>query len=78
MASKEKRTELHKAVRELFKGKLDSETDMTAPAGGAEEGSKIAIKWSRRGGRGGARGGGRGMARVFYNITVLTFPRWRP
>jgi tRNA pseudouridine13 synthase len=47
---------LHQAVRDLFGGKLDSETDTTT--GGADEGSRIAIKWSRRGGgRGGGRGG---------------------
>lgn len=45
------RTGLHKAVRELFKGKLDSETDVAAPATD-DEGSRIAIKWG--GGRGGA------------------------
>ncbi|KAH9853549.1 tRNA pseudouridine synthase D [Lenzites betulinus] len=60
IASKETRTGLHKIVRDLFGGKLDTETDTTAPA--SDEGSRIVIKWSKRGGvssRGG-RGGGRG------------------
>ncbi|GBE79670.1 pseudouridine synthase [Sparassis latifolia] len=56
IASKDIRTGLHQAIRQLFGGKLDSETDTTTPAG--EEGSRIVIKWSRRGtGRGGGRGG---------------------
>ncbi|OSX60298.1 hypothetical protein POSPLADRAFT_1075036 [Postia placenta MAD-698-R-SB12] len=61
IASKTTRTGLHQAVRELFGGKLDTETDLNTPAD--DEGSRIVIKWSRRGsGRGGARGGrgGRG------------------
>ncbi|KAH7929415.1 tRNA pseudouridine synthase D [Leucogyrophana mollusca] len=56
MSDKSTRTALHKAVRELFGGKLESETDMSTPAG--DDGSRIVIKWSRRGGgRGGGRGG---------------------
>ncbi|KAG1755584.1 tRNA pseudouridine synthase D [Suillus lakei] len=56
ISSKTDRTALHQAVRELFGGKLDSETDMSTPAG--DDGSRIAIKWSRNGGgRGGGRGG---------------------
>ncbi|KAG2077310.1 tRNA pseudouridine synthase D [Suillus decipiens] len=61
ISSKTDRTALHQVVRELFGGKLDSETDMSTPAG--DNGSRIVIKWSRRGGgRGGGRGGrgGRG------------------
>jgi tRNA pseudouridine13 synthase len=51
---------LHQVVRELFGGKLDSETDMSTPAG--DDGSRIVIKWSRHGGgRGGGRGGRGGM-----------------
>lgn len=43
-------------MRELFRGKLDSETHATASE--ADGGSQIAIKWARRGGgRGGSRGG---------------------
>ncbi|KIJ70068.1 hypothetical protein HYDPIDRAFT_23214 [Hydnomerulius pinastri MD-312] len=57
ISSKATRTALHQVVRKLFKGKFESETDMSAPAG--DEGSRISIKWSRRGGgRGGARGRG--------------------
>ncbi|VDB85446.1 unnamed protein product [Peniophora sp. CBMAI 1063] len=56
MADKTARTEFHKTIRELFGGKLDSETDTTSPAG--DEGSRIVVKWSRSGGHGG--GGGRG------------------
>nr|VWO95201.1 Orotidine 5'-phosphate decarboxylase (EC (OMP decarboxylase) (OMPDCase) (OMPdecase) (Uridine 5'-monophosphate synthase) (UMP synthase) [Ganoderma boninense] len=45
--------------RDLFGGRLDTETDTTAPA--SDEGSRIVIKWSKRGGGGGrGRGGGRG------------------
>ncbi|KAG2116077.1 tRNA pseudouridine synthase D [Suillus discolor] len=61
ISSKTDRTALHHVVRELFGGKLDSETDMSTPAG--DDGSRIVIKWSRNGGgRGGGRGsrGGRG------------------
>ncbi|KAG2056320.1 tRNA pseudouridine synthase D [Suillus hirtellus] len=61
ICSKTDRTVLHQVVRELFGGKLDSETDMSTPAG--DDGSRIVIKWSRHGGgRGGGRGsrGGRG------------------
>ncbi|KAF7977463.1 hypothetical protein HWV62_3649 [Athelia sp. TMB] len=59
ISDKSTRTALHQAVRELFKGKLESETDSAAP--GTDEGSRIAIKWARKGGsaRGGGRGGGR-------------------
>ncbi|EGO02191.1 hypothetical protein SERLA73DRAFT_48912 [Serpula lacrymans var. lacrymans S7.3] len=55
IASKETRTALHKVVRDLFGGKLESETDTTSPA--SDDGSRIVIKWSKRGG---GRGGGRG------------------
>jgi hypothetical protein len=58
IASKDSRTQFHQAIRELFGGKLDSETD-TTPA--TDQGSRIVVKWSHRGGRGGGRGGaGRG------------------
>lgn len=58
MESKLDRTGLHKTIRELFKGKLDSETDTSKP----DEEGRIVIKWARHGqGRGGGRGrGGRG------------------
>ncbi|KAF8745972.1 hypothetical protein AX14_004266 [Amanita brunnescens Koide BX004] len=54
ISSKETRKALHHAVRHLFKGKLDSETD-TSSVG---EGSCIVIRWARqgRGGRGASRG----------------------
>lgn len=44
MGSKATRGTLHQMVRKLFKGKLESETDMSTPAG--EEGSRITIMWS--------------------------------
>lgn len=47
IASKADRTSLHQLIRELFKGKLDTETD---PSG---EISRIVVKWSRPGGRAG-------------------------
>ncbi|KZT62906.1 pseudouridine synthase [Calocera cornea HHB12733] len=63
IVSKEGRTELHKAVRELFGGQLETETVESKEKG---EGSSIRVKWNhnargggQRGGRGG-RGGGRG------------------
>lgn len=57
ITSKVTRTALHKAIRELFLGKLDSETDSTGPP--SDEGSRIVIKWGRKGsGRG---GNGRGV-----------------
>ncbi|KZV76135.1 tRNA pseudouridine synthase D [Peniophora sp. CONT] len=56
MADKTTRTEFHKAIRELFGGKLDSETDTTSTAD--DDGSRIVVKWSRSAGRGGGRGGG--------------------
>ncbi|KAF9247319.1 tRNA pseudouridine synthase D [Melanogaster broomeanus] len=63
--SKATRTSLHQVVRKLFKGKFESETDMSAPVG--DEGSRIAIKWSRRGGgRGGAQGRGQRPPRGEY------------
>ena len=55
MMSKTARTGLHKVIRELFNGKLDTETDTSAPAG--DDGSRIVIKWARGGGNRGGRGG---------------------
>ncbi|KAL0568857.1 multisubstrate pseudouridine synthase 7 [Marasmius crinis-equi] len=49
--SKETRTAFHKVIRDLFKGKLETETDTS---GSNPDGSRIVIKWGRRG------GGGRG------------------
>lgn len=52
MMSKTARTGLHKVIRELFGGKLDSETDTSNPL---EEG-RVVIKWARAGqGRGAGR-----------------------
>ncbi|KDQ20751.1 hypothetical protein BOTBODRAFT_50816 [Botryobasidium botryosum FD-172 SS1] len=48
ISSKTDRTTLHQAVRELFKGKLESTM--------SEEGSRVVIRWGR-GGRGSGRGG---------------------
>ncbi|KAJ3869447.1 pseudouridine synthase [Lentinula novae-zelandiae] len=65
IGSKETRTAFHQIIRELFGGKLDSETDTSAPA--TDEGSRIVVKWSRRGvGRGGRerRDGGGGSERA--------------
>ncbi|KAF9476508.1 pseudouridine synthase [Pholiota conissans] len=53
ITSKDTRTAFHKAIRELFGGKLDTETGASGPP---EEGSRILIKWAKRGG---GRGGGR-------------------
>ncbi|KAF9268087.1 tRNA pseudouridine synthase D [Marasmius fiardii PR-910] len=53
--SKDKRTAFHKVIRELFKGKLETETDTSGSK--PEDGSRIVIKWGRRGGRGDRRDG---------------------
>ena len=60
----------------MFNGKLETETDLSAPADDA--GSRIVIKWSKnggnrgggRGGRGG-RGGGRGELIALYDTCRL-------
>ena len=62
ISSKETRKALHHAVRHLFKGKLDSETD-TSSVG---EGSCIVIRWARQG------RGGRGAFIVKIVLPVLT------
>ncbi|KAF8505642.1 tRNA pseudouridine synthase D [Russula emetica] len=56
--SKETRTSFHQSIRELFNGKLDSETDISESANNGG-GSRIVIRWARRGNGGGGRGGGR-------------------
>lgn len=43
----------------MFGGKLESETDTTTPVD--DEGSRIVIKWAKRGGRGGRGGRDRGL-----------------
>ncbi|KAF5363345.1 hypothetical protein D9756_000469 [Leucocoprinus leucothites] len=58
--SKEVRTSFHKTIRELFSGRLESETDTSNPS--ADDGSRIVIRWGRRGGRGGRGGTARGTA----------------
>lgn len=49
------RTSFHKTIRQLFGGRLDSETDTSNPS--EEEGSRIVVRWGRRGGRGGGTRG---------------------
>ncbi|KAF5322361.1 hypothetical protein D9619_000795 [Psilocybe cf. subviscida] len=78
MTSKDTRTAFHKAIRELFGGKLDTETDPTTAS--APEGSRIIVKWARkgggaRGGRGGADGAGssrstRGQYPPYIHLTL--------
>jgi hypothetical protein len=60
------RTELHKAIRQLFKGNLDSETDTTSLNDG--DGSRISIKWVGGGGRRGGKSVGKGV------VCPLLFP----
>ncbi|KAH8118315.1 tRNA pseudouridine synthase D [Phellopilus nigrolimitatus] len=55
MESKTARTGLHKIIRELFGGKLESETDTKA---NADDDGTVVIKWGKRGqGRDAGRGG---------------------
>ncbi|KAI0307293.1 pseudouridine synthase [Multifurca ochricompacta] len=59
IVSKQTRTSFHQIVRELFDGKLESETEVSEPAD-IGDGSPIVIRWARRGsGGGGGRGGTR-------------------
>ena len=60
IADKAVRTELHKAIRQLFKGNLDSETDTTS-LNDDDDGSRISIKWVRGGGRRGGKSAGKGV-----------------
>jgi tRNA pseudouridine13 synthase len=55
IVSKQTRTSFHQTIRELFGGKLDSETEMNESVN-TDEGSRIVIRWTRSGG-GGRRGG---------------------
>lgn len=50
--SKEMRTTFHKVIRQLFNGRLETETDTSNPS--SEDGSCIVVRWGRGGGRGGA------------------------
>jgi tRNA pseudouridine13 synthase len=62
---------LHQAIRKLFKGRLDTETDTTEVD--TDDGQKIVVKWGR-GGRG-ARGGGRGgdiPAHLHYKVAEIS------
>ncbi|KAF8663481.1 hypothetical protein AX16_001049 [Volvariella volvacea WC 439] len=69
MDSKDTRTELHRAIRELFGGKLDSETDMTS--GSSDDGSRVAITWAKRGGRSGRSANtGRGNFPPYIHFTL--------
>ncbi|KAI9448168.1 tRNA pseudouridine synthase D [Lactarius indigo] len=52
IVSKQTRTSFHQTVRELFSGKLDSETDMSEPTNSGD-GSRIVVRWARRGNGGG-------------------------
>lgn len=52
MTSKETRTAFHKVIRELFGGKLETESE-SIPEGGA----RITVKWAHQGQR--SRGQGR-------------------
>ncbi|KAF7332007.1 TRUD domain-containing protein [Mycena kentingensis (nom. inval.)] len=51
--SKTTRTNLHKTIRNLFGGKLESEAEVTTAA--SDEGTRIVIKWNRAGGKGQGR-----------------------
>ena len=53
IVSKPTRTSFHQTVRELFDGKLESETDTTETAN-TGDGSRIVIRWARRGNGGGS------------------------
>jgi tRNA pseudouridine13 synthase len=57
IVSKQTRTSFHQTIRELFGGKLDSEIEMRESANN-DEGSRIIIRWARRGNGGGGRRGG--------------------
>lgn len=45
MDSKASRTALHKAIRELFKGKFDSQADTSNP----DDDPRIVIRWAHKG-----------------------------
>ncbi|KXN86433.1 Multisubstrate pseudouridine synthase 7 [Leucoagaricus sp. SymC.cos] len=53
--SKEERTSFHKIIRQLFNGRLESETDTSNR--NADDASRIVVRWGRRGGRGGSTRG---------------------
>ncbi|PFH52814.1 hypothetical protein AMATHDRAFT_73940 [Amanita thiersii Skay4041] len=67
ITSKDTRTALHKAIRQLFKGKLDSQIDTSI-----EDGSRVAIRWARKEGERGGRGVGdsRGSYPPYIHLTL--------
>lgn len=65
IADKAVRTELHGAVRQLFKGSLDTETDTTSA--NDDDGSRISIKWVNGGSRRG-KNAGKGMSLSFASL----------
>ncbi|EPQ59476.1 tRNA pseudouridine synthase D [Gloeophyllum trabeum ATCC 11539] len=54
--SKQTRTALHQLVRELFAGKLDTETDTTDPGASADAGARIVVRWNKQRGARASRG----------------------
>jgi hypothetical protein len=68
--SKATRTGLHQAVRELFGGKMESETEAN-PADDAD-GSRIIIKWSKQGSS--TRGGPSGRGELTFSEYVMGYP----
>ncbi|KAF8621631.1 hypothetical protein AX15_007649 [Amanita polypyramis BW_CC] len=68
ISSKETRTALHQAIRRLFKGKLESETDSSSSA--MSGGSCIIIRWARRGNERGGRGTPRGTYPPYIHFTL--------
>ena len=56
-------------MRQLFRGRLESETDSSTPAG--EDGSRIIIRWQRSGrGRGGMRGDSQNLRYSFILMSL--------
>jgi len=71
IADKVVRTEFHKAIRQLFKGNLDSETDTSS--NNDDRGSRISIKWVKGSGRSG-KNAGKGTAST-SSASRLRLPR---
>lgn len=55
IVSKQTRTGFHQTIRELFNGRLDTETDISESTD-LGDGSRIVIRWARKG-SGSGRGG---------------------
>lgn len=68
MPDKAKRTALHKTIRELFGGKLESEA-MDAQS---EEGARIVIKWNHHTSRSGRSSDKRKHALTFHYVRLIT------